>query len=358
MNILNICAPGHLDYYDSFGLIAIQLARHLSALGAYVNLWSIGDRKPASLPADMLPIVNQPMRLAMGGLLLGHPTGYKYYPEPAAQMGRRVAITMFESTKLPGGWVEVLNGLDAVIVPSTFCLDVFRNAGVTAPIHLVPLGVGDVYKPAGRAPGRSFTFLAFLDRGLRKGGVTALQAFVRAFGDDPAYRLILKQREVVLKAEILNPNVEVVYQDMTDQELYQLYLRADCLVNPNKGEGFGLIPREFAATGGIAMATNFGGTADDIGLWGVPVPYTLVPADWSKAKRLAGQDLGEWADVDIDELAALMRQVADQRVAHSWIAAHVAPQVRKLYDWRRFAEKVYSVWRDDHGVDRGHASPG
>lgn len=347
MSIINVCAPGHLDPYDSFGLIACQLARHLSALGAHVNLWSLGDRKPPSLPADILPIVDQPMRMIFGGLLLGHPTGYSYYPDIAAQMGRRIAITMFESSRLPAGWVEILNELDAVIVPSTFCVDVFRNAGVTVPIHLAPLGVGEAYKPAGRAPGRPFTFLAFLDRGLRKGGVAALQAFLQAFGDDPAYRMILKQREVVLRAEILNPNVEVVYQDMTERELYNLYLRCDCLVNPNKGEGFGLIPREFAATGGIAMATNWGGTADGIGVWGVPIPYKLVPADWSKAQRLAGQDLGEWAEVDIDELAALMRQVSDQRVAYSWIAANVAPQVRKLYDWRAFAAKVLDVWRGE-----------
>lgn len=344
MNVINVCTPGHVDPYDSFGLIACQLARHLSALGCYVNLIPVGKRVLDHQPVDVRAIAEQPVRAAFGGVLLGYPTVYKHYGA-LANIGRRVAVCMFESTILPAGWVDLLNDLDAVSVPSRFCEDVFMNNGVTTPIHVVPLGVGEVYKPAGRAPGRPFTFLAFLDRGLRKGGIAALQAFYRAFGDDPAYRLILKRRKTHVEAEITNPNVEVIAQDMTDQELYELYLQCDVLVNPNKGEGFGLIPREFAATGGISLATNWGGTADDIGLWGVPLPYKLVRADWSRVKSLAGQELGEWAEVDTDELAHVMRHVADRREMYRFIAAQVAPTVRTLYDWRTFAERVHEIWR-------------
>lgn len=349
MDVINVCTPGHADPYDSFGLIACQLARHLSALGCYVNLIPVGNRVMGTQPADVRAVTEQPIKAAYGGVLLGYPTVYKHYGA-LANIGRRVAVCMFESTKLPRGWADTLNELAAVIVPSRFCEDVFLNNGVTTPIHVAPLGVGDAYKPAGRAPGRPFTFLAFLDRGLRKGGITALQAFYRAFGDDPAYRLILKRRKGRpndIRSEITNPNVEEIAQDMTDQELYELYLRCDVLVNPNKGEGFGLIPREAAAAGCISLATNWGGTADDIGLWGVPLPYKLVPADWSRVKSLAGQELGEWAEVDTDELAGVMRRVADNREFYSFIARLAAPQVREMYDWRRFAERVYEVWRGE-----------
>jgi NAD(P)-dependent dehydrogenase (short-subunit alcohol dehydrogenase family) len=40
--ILNLCIPGHLDPCDSYGLIACQLTRHLSALGVRVNALSPG----------------------------------------------------------------------------------------------------------------------------------------------------------------------------------------------------------------------------------------------------------------------------------------------------------------------------
>jgi glycosyltransferase involved in cell wall biosynthesis len=346
MDVINVCTPGHADPYDSFGLIACQLARHLTTLGAYVNLLPLGSRVMDSQPADVRSIAEQPIKGAYGGILLGWPTVHPHYGQ-LANIGRRVAVTMFESSRLPSGWTERLNTLDAIVVPSRFCEDVFLNCGVTTPIHVIPLGIGEAYKPAGRATDRPFTFLAFLDRGLRKGGLVALQAFQMAFGDDPAYRLILKSRRSKVNAEITNPNITLIQRDMTEQELYELYLECDCLVNPNRGEGFGLLPLEFAATGGIALATDWGGTGDYIRRIGVPLPYRLVKADWRGHKTLGGQELGNWAEVSPDEVAEVMRRVADNRSMHSFIARLSAPVVREQYDWRTFAERVYEVWRGE-----------
>jgi glycosyltransferase involved in cell wall biosynthesis len=346
MEVINVCSSGHLDPYDSYGLTACQLARHLTALGAYVNLMPLGNRLTPGLPPDVAAIAQQPIKAAWGGILLGYPTGFHHYGA-LCNSRRRVAVSMFESSKIPTGWAEQLNQCAAVVTPSRFCRDVFLDCGVKAPIHVAPLGVGEAYKPAERSTGRPFTFLAFLDRGLRKGGIAALQAFLQAFGDDPAYRLILKQREVVIKAEILNPNVTAISQDMTEQELYNLYLQSDVLVNPNRGEGFGLIPREFSSTGGISLATDWGGTADHLGFWGVRLPYSLVPADWSSNKRLAGQDLGFWAEPDVPGVAAVMREIADNREAYRQRAMQRAGLVRSIYSWRCFAEKVLEIWRGD-----------
>ncbi|MCL4863385.1 MAG: glycosyltransferase family 4 protein [Caldilineaceae bacterium] len=354
MQSINVCTPGHLDMADSYGLIAGQLARHLTALGCHVNLLALGDNQHPNQPADVAAITGQPMRAALGSISLGYPTGYHRYPA-IAQVGPRVALTMFESTRLPAGWAEVLNTMDAVITPSQFCREVFQRCGVTAPmqVHVVPLGVSEVYRPAQRKTDGPFTFLAFMDRGLRKGGLTALQAFLRAFGDDSNYRLILKGRTPKVGMSLTNENVEVIQRDMSELELHELYLSAHCLVNPTKGEGFGLIPREFAATGGISLSTGWGGTADDIAQWGIPIPYRLVKADWRGAKALEGQDLGDWAEVDSMELAALMRYVALERERLLRQAHNQAPQVRRLYDWRRFAERVLDLWK---GVADGNIS--
>jgi glycosyltransferase involved in cell wall biosynthesis len=222
---------------------------------------------------------------------------------------------------------------------------VFESAGVTVPVYVVPLGIGDVYQPAPRPVREPFTFLTFGDRGRRKGGHWAMQAFLKAFGDDTRYRLIVKSRTPKVQMNILNPNIEFVQRDMTEEELYQLYLECDALVNPNMGEGFGLIPREFAATGGIALATGWGGTADDGNVWGVPLPYTLVEADWRGAANLEGQDLGLWAQPDVPGVAAKMREVADNRDYYRRRAMDVAPHVRHMYDWRRFAAGVYTIWK-------------
>lgn len=85
------------------------------------------------------------------------------------------------------------------------------------------------------------TFLAFGDRGLRKGGFTAIQAFQMAFHGNKRYRLIVKARAPKNIELFPGGNIELIQQDMTEQELYELYCRCDVLINPNRGEGFGLL---------------------------------------------------------------------------------------------------------------------
>jgi glycosyltransferase involved in cell wall biosynthesis len=247
--------------------------------------------------------------------------------------------------------------MDAVIVPSRFCAQVFRRGGVKAPIAVCPLGIGEAYKPAKRAQGRPLTFLAFLDRGERKGGLAAQQAFSLAFGDDPSVRLILKMRDRRVPQAILNDNITLIQRDMTEQELYQLYLSADVLINPNKGEGFGLIPREFAATGGVSLATDWSGTADDLSAWGWPLPYTLEPALWDGNAKLSGLDLGEWARPNIEAIAKVLGGIAGNRASYARIAARKAKAAAELYSWRRFAAQVLAVYEEakvgaSHRADR------
>jgi glycosyltransferase involved in cell wall biosynthesis len=115
------------------------------------------------------------------------------------------------------------------------------------------------------------------------------------------------------------------------------------MVNANLGEGFGLIPREFAATGGPTLATNWGGTADDIDEWGIPIPYNMAPA-WKGHDVHEG--LGEWAEPDVDALATLMREVSDYRGLFAELAMEKAPRLHELYSWRNFARGVYEVWKE------------
>lgn len=195
MTAISIYANGHWDYLDSYGLIACQLARHLSRLGVYVNAQSVGETVMDSQPGDIRAITSQPIRASLGGIFLGYPTAYDKHPNPLAQMGPRIGISMFESSKIPQDWIEPLNAMDAVIVPCKFCKEIFQACGVTTPIHVVPLGVGDIYQYAERDPDRPLTFLTFGDRGERKGGLVALKAFQLAFGENPAYKLIFKMRK-------------------------------------------------------------------------------------------------------------------------------------------------------------------
>lgn len=349
MDAVNVCFPGHIDPYDSYGLIGCQLARYLSRTGVHTNLLAMGRRELDSQDSELAALVTKPMLVALGAIFLGYPTGYKNHANPLAHLGPRICITMFESSKILPAWIAPLNEMDAVIVPSRFCADVFRECGVSAPIHVVPLGVGEVYQYQERSQGRPLTFLAFLDRGARKGGLVATKAFGRAFGEDMNYRLLLKARTPKNKdvtVDYVEPNIEIIDRDMSEQELYELYLSCDVLINPHKGEGFGLIPREFAASGGLALTTAWSGTAGEIDHWGVPLPYTLEKATWPGHKRLEGQDLGDWAAVDVDRLATQLQTVAASFDYYRSLLPGKAWWARRLYSWPTFAERVLEIWKE------------
>jgi len=342
---MNIFAPDW-DPCDSYGRKASELRGHLLKRGVPVN--AFGPHAPSAPIAVLSP----------GGIVLGYPTltpRFGLLPS----FGRKVAVTAWESTKVPPGWVENLNKCDAVSVGSTFVRDVLLAEGVSQPIHVHPLGVGAAYKHWYRQARKPFTFLAFTDRDQRKGGLYALQAFVKAFGEDPNYRLILKSRAGKAPFNMTNANMEVLAEDLTEGELAALYARCDALIFPTMGEGFGLPPREFAATGGISIVTNWGGTADDLPQWGIPLNWRPVQA-WTSKRYVAfkGMDLGQWAEPDLDQLVQLLRWVAAMPIGvRNALGEQFAANARRLYSWERFANSVYEVWHGSSGDHRDDPHP-
>lgn len=342
---INLCAPGFWDTADSYGIIACQLARQLTGMGCHVNAYALGGTQFGNQTEDIQAITRAPLIPALGGIFMGYPPRYHLHG-PMTAVGPRIALTMFESSQIPPAWADVLNRCDAVVTPSHFCREVFVSCGVTAPIHVVPLGIAPIYQPVKRDRNRPLTFLTFLDRGVRKGGLTAINAFVAAFGDRDDVRLLVKHRHHRVAPRLNNPNITMIVDDYSEAQMAELYRSADVLISATSGEGFGLIPREFAATGGISLATAWSGTADDINLWGVPLDYKLVKATWQEVKALAGRELGVWAEVDRDGLAATLRRVADNREWYKARAERNATVVARRYRWENLAATVLDLWKE------------
>lgn len=330
---ISVCSP-NFDPMDSYGRIASELLASLHEAGYHVNTIGFDEIVPEK---RMIP--------TMGGLLLGYPTNFKNFG-PMVNMGPRIAITMFESTALPKGWAEELNKCAAVIVPCRWCKEVFEANGVTAPVHVVPLGISEAfqYKKRQIRRYRPYTFLTIADRGKRKGWMTVLNAFLHAFGDDPNYQLILKCRKGSLPFKLTNGNIQIVDRDMSMRRLARLYAEADCMVFASSGEGFALPPREFAATGGTVLATNWSGMADDIGQWGVPLDYGFQDA-WLDQPEHPG--LGKWAKIDPEYLATMMKHetLEEVRRARQMTSKLVSQRTIELYSWRRFAQQIVTTWR-------------
>lgn len=332
MGIINVATPSW-DTCDSYGILATELAAGLEHSGYYINRF--GNDAP----------LEQQIRVTFGGILLGYPTLYQSYPA-FTQYGTRIAMTMFESTQLPDGWGENLNAMDGISVPSQFVVDVMRECGVEVPIHVHPLGISEVFTrqvvPREWTADEPLTILAIGDRGKRKGWDVALSAFVAAFGEDERYKLILKARQFPFKFK--NANIEIIAEDYSDEEMAALYRRSHIMLFPTCGEGFGLPPREFAATGGIVLATNWSGTADDIKHWGIPLEYRMTDAwfgrdDWYKK-------LGQWAEVNVLDTATKLKAIADDFEHYANFGVQAAEYVAKRYRWQDFANSVDSLWKE------------
>lgn len=339
MNSVNVFAP-FWNTVDSYSIVANGLSDGIEkACGVTVNRYGEGTPRAGERLHN----------LSFGGFLLAYPTNFKHYGK-LASMGVRVALTMFESTKLPSGWVDALNTMDAVIVPSRWNVELFKNEGVTVPVHCVPLGISETYLTVKRYPhkNRPYRFVVIADRVGRKRWDKVMDAFYLAFGKNMDVELILKSR-APLGFTLTNTNIKIVSGEYTDKQMARLYANCDCHVFASSGEGFGLPPREFAATGGISITTDWSGTSDDLPMWGLGIRSKgLVPA-WKGEEGLEG--IGEWADVDVEHLAELMRMVFVNRDHFAKVAKLNQQWVRQNYRWETFASRCYQIYQE-----AGHAS--
>lgn len=328
MNVVTMASPTW-NKSESYGRIACEGRDYLQKKGVIVN--TIGADAPNDL---FLPTLTN--------ILHGYPTNFKDFSD-IANYGIKIVQTAWESTVLPPKWAENLNACTAVLVPCHWNAEVFKACGVTVPVHVVAEGISQEFHYQERHQRDVFRFIAIGDRGQRKGFIEAISAFFMAFGKRTDVELVIKSRSLAENSPLLhltNSNIKVINEDYTDEQMQALYASCDCMIFPAHGEGFALPPREFAASGGIALATNYGGMADDIEGWGIPLPYKLVEA-WPFHPDFKG--LGEWPDADMEATADLMKKFSEMSLeGRNQIGKRFSDAALKLYQWNNYGESLYN----------------
>jgi glycosyltransferase involved in cell wall biosynthesis len=312
--------------YDGYGSMAEYLVRGMQRAGAQLDVLPL-DVRPEGLSGEMLEILHR-SRKPTGG-----PALYFCWPNSNLERLRGASElfvnTMWEGDRLPRGWAGRLNRATAVIVPTRSVADACRASGVEAPIEVIPEGIDpEVYHLEERPEREGLTTLIVATVVPRKNTLIGIEAWKRAFRDDPAARLVIKSRFSYGNYEPDDPRIEFVDRDETSRGIAHWYRRADVLLALGN-EGFGLPLVEGMATGLPVVALDSEGQRDvcaEAGnrLLSVP-PARRVPFDDQVFGRCGHRGVPSTGDI-----AERLRWVADHReearavgrAAAEWVPAH------------------------------------
>jgi len=312
---------------DGYGYSGIKIVEALRGLGVEVE------------EVDMLDEEGRYTRFGERGWAVAGVAVALCVPEWWPDIGARglVGYTMFESTRMPEERVRLINRCAAVcVVPSSFCAETFREMGVEVPIRVVRWGVdtGD-YPVLGREHGgRPYTFLWNGTPDYRKGWDLVYRAFWAAFGGRSEARLVMHFRAMPRGLTgCRDTNVEIVGGLVERAEWRRMLGEADCFVFPSRGEGWGLPPREAAATGLPVIATAWSGLAEEIEEWGLALRVKgLVPAAFGQWEP---GEVGVWAEPDFEHLVELMRWCFERREEAAMFGQRAARWLGRWGTWER-----------------------
>jgi glycosyltransferase involved in cell wall biosynthesis len=271
-----------------------------------------------------------------------------YLPSCLETDKTNIAYCAWESDTIPAHWPAILNKFHAVLVPSRFNAQVFRDGGVTVPIHVVPhirRHAHEDVTPEQRSEMRrqlgiredQFVFYSIGAWMLRKDFPRLIEAFLAEFAEDESVALLLKTSNK--PAHFPLPHEQGKTSRQLVQESIQEFARQhqrsratiallagdgvsggwlDCLhqvgdayVSLSRAEGWGMGAFEAAVLGRPVLMTGWSGQLDFLG-HDHPglIDYTLESIDWPDTTY--GPD-HHWAIADVGDARRKMRDLFERR---------------------------------------------
>jgi len=265
--------------------------------------------------------------------------------QPHLYMGKdnqyRVGYTPWESTAIQQSWVDMMNRQDEIWTTSDFCVEVFEQYKVNDIIRKVQHGISPSWKIYEREIGDKFTFFHIGAPAQRKGGQMVVDAFLELYDGNEEYQLLMKsggvsdcraRSEGVYLGNARNhPQITIIEDMISEDDLYRLYKSAHCMVYPTNGEGWGLIPWQAIATGMPTICTNATGCTEFAEL--------SVPLDSTPGEAI-GIHLGNWVNPSYGDLLDKMKWVVENYAKIRETTIHSARVVHDTRSWSDVADTV------------------
>ena len=320
---IRVCSPirSRMGYAELGRILVNQLVR----AGHQVT---VKEMDINGLPGDYGPLGAQAERLlgddpgAQVNIVNMLPLLYEQHMLPGA---RNIGYSMWEADRLPPDWVPACNAMDAIWLPSQWSVGVYRDSGVTVPLHVV--GVDAAPTPVGVPPEGPMRLLSVFQWSARKNPTGLLRAYCAAFDGDEDVVLTLKvhrQTDPVASRDFVNtaigqllgrlrprhklPRIEISTENFTEAQMRLLHASCHAYVSLAHGEGWGLGAWEATLAGKPVIHTG----------WSSPVefvhPQGLVEASLSPTFGM--QDFVpfydqsmNWGEPRLDDAIAKLRDL-------------------------------------------------
>lgn len=274
--------------------------------------------------------------------------------------GRRIAYTVWESTRLPDNWHEPLANADEIWIPSDWGRSVLVDNGLPAGrIRVVPEGVDPLtfnpaVQPTGALDGfRGFRFLNIGRYEDRKGTRMLIECFDKAFSKQDDVFLVLACdnhhdpdfdiRRILRGMNLRHPEkLAFIPPVRTHALLAGVYRACDAFVSPFRAEGWGLPLIEAMACGLPVIATGYSGPTEFLGEDAYRIDFTLRDIRQPYFESASG-DHGQWAEPDSDHLIALMREVYENRDEAASRGMRGSEHVIENFSWDAAAETAAAL---------------
>eukprot|EP01060_Flectonema_neradi_P013813 TRINITY_DN20533_c0_g1_i2.p1 TRINITY_DN20533_c0_g1~~TRINITY_DN20533_c0_g1_i2.p1 ORF type:complete len:1030 (+),score=153.66 TRINITY_DN20533_c0_g1_i2:76-3165(+) len=275
-----------------------------------------------------------------------------------------VGRSMYEFSALPASWAEPSNSDDVneIWVPSNFVRNAFIDSGIKASkLVVMPEGIDcKFYDPdaAGylQLPSNIWAqynsndtlrhlrgrhvFLSIFKWEPRKGGDVLIRAFINEFTSEDKVTLVISTYrwypgspetwgptrdpalfqlaiEQIAASEGVDPDrmphIVVITENLSEEDIRDLYAACHTFVLPTRGEGWGLPIIQAMSMGMPTISTAWGGAMafmNDFNSF--PLKYRIVDISSEAAEEYQVQGV-RWAEPDSDHLRFLMREMLANR---------------------------------------------
>lgn len=313
---------------------------------------SIDDRY-----ARLVPFVNSPPS-GSPDICIRHQWPANLTPPP---QGHWVMIQPWEFGSLPVKWIPAMSTLvDEIWVYTNYLRDCYISSGVPEEIvKVIPLGTNmERFNPNAKQfslkTNKRFKFL-FVGGTIRRKGIDILiNSYLKTFSAKDDVCLVVKDMgsssfysglsisdligELQKNHDV--PEIELIDQMLSEEDMAGIYTACNCLVHPYRGEGFGLPIAEAMASGLPVIVTGFGAAMDFCS----EENAFLLPAckSFFTEKEIDGIETTDYpwlAEPDADSLIKLLRYVFEHEDEALKKAKKALEQI-SIFSWENAAKKA------------------